>query len=459
MEDEALLRYAAGIVPSARQLDWHRLEFYGFLHFGLNTFTGQEWGDGSVSPERFAPDVLDADQWVAAARSAGMRALILTAKHHDGFCLWPTRTTDYSVRASRWQNGQGDVVRLAAEACRSAGLAFGVYLSPWDRHERCYGSGRPYDDFYCAQLAELLTEYGPLCCVWLDGACGEGAGGRVQRYDWQRYYRLIRRLQPGAAICVSGPDVRWCGNEAGHCRTSEWSVVPAALLDPNYVAAHSQQADDRSFARRTDPRQEDLGSLEALRGAGPLAWYPAEVDLSIRPGWFYHPEEDSQVRPAEELFSIYLRSVGANASLLLNLPPDRHGRIPPPDCAVLAELGERISRCFGTPLPAAVTADSSAPTDGSYWRAARGCSTAELTVRLPAPALVHGVELREHLPCGQHIEAGEIWANGEKICSFTVVGSRRLCLFRALRAQQLTVRITASRTEPTLQTLAVYGRI
>lgn len=223
---EEQLRYAVSITPSPRQLAWQQLEFYAFFHFGINTFTNREWGDGSENPALFDPDALDADQWVQAVKKAGMRAVILTCKHHDGFCLWPSAFTDHSVKNSPWKNGQGDMVREVSDACRRHGLKFGVYLSPWDRHDSRYGTGKAYDDYYVDQLTELATNYGELFCFWFDGACGEGKNGKKQSYDWLRYYATVRRLQPDAVISVCGPDVRWCGNEAGVCRSSEWSVVP-----------------------------------------------------------------------------------------------------------------------------------------------------------------------------------------------------------------------------------------
>lgn len=265
-----LIRQAVTVRPSPRQLAWQQLEFCAFVHFGINTFTDREWGDGTEDPALFCPEDLDADQWVRAIRSAGMRGVILTCKHHDGFCLWPSACTDHSVRSSPWMQGKGDVVGLLSRACRRAGLKFGVYLSPWDRHDPRYGTGKPYDDYYTAQLTELATQYGEIFCFWFDGACGEGQNGRKQEYDWERYYQVIRRYQPGATINVCGPDVRWCGNEAGHCRPSEWSVVPAALRDTGRIQARSQQADDGTFARRVDPQDQDLGSREAIRDAGPL---------------------------------------------------------------------------------------------------------------------------------------------------------------------------------------------
>ena len=310
---EEQVRYAATITPSPRQLAWQQLEFYAFTHFGMNTFTNREWGDGTESPALFNPDALDADQWVAAVKSAGMKALILTCKHHDGFCLWPSAYTEHSVKNSPWKNGQGDVVREVSDACRRGGIKFGVYLSPWDRHDARYGQGKPYDDYFVSQLTELATNYGDIFCFWFDGACGEGKNGKKQIYDWERYYAVLRKLQPNAVLNVCGPDVRWCGNEAGHCRKAEWSVVPAELRDAERTASKSQQADDGEFSRKIDSQDEDIGSRAVIRNARELVWYPSEVDTSIRTGWFYHPEEDTDVRTAGELLDIYLDAVGANA--------------------------------------------------------------------------------------------------------------------------------------------------
>ena len=458
---------AASVVPSKRQLNWHSMEFYGFIHFGMNTFTGLEWGDGTASPSLFHPKHLDAAQWVRAAASAGMRGLILTCKHHDGFCLWPSLHTSYSVAESPWKNGQGDVVREVAEACRNAGLRFGVYLSPWDRHETSYGSGAAYNAFYLAQLRELLTHYGDLFCVWLDGACGEGPGGRVQSYDWPAFYALIRELQPNAVISICGPDVRWCGNEAGHVRISEWCVVPAALRDPDYTAAHSQQTDDAAFSRRFSAADDELGSRAVIESAKELAWYPAEVDTSLRPGWFYHPEEDSRVRTPEELFDLYLRTVGGNASLLLNLSPSPEGRIAETDERALRELGtllkSRLSRdlaltaCFFTNSSApGHSADCARAEHPGCWRA-DGRTVPELTLRFRKPVCARYVSLREELTLGQHIENGCILADGNVAARFTTVGSRRICVLeQPVFCRNLTIRIESTRAEPALREISVY---
>ena len=301
MNTKQLDRRLIQIVPSERQLKLQQMEFYAFVHFTVNTFTDREWGDCRFNPAR-----LDAQQWVEAIKAAGMKGLILTCKHHDGFCLWPSRYTGHTVAASPFRDGRGDVVGEVADACRKGGIAFGVYLSPWDRNQPLYGTGKPYDDYFIAQLTELLTQYGDVCSVWFDGACGEGPNGKKQHYDWERYYETIRTLQPGACIHICGPDVRWCGNEAGDTRPSEWSVVPRRAASTEKTASLSQQADDAAFRQRPiSAGDHDLGSRALLADEPDLIWYPAEVDTSIRPGWFWHESENDQVRPLEQLIDIY----------------------------------------------------------------------------------------------------------------------------------------------------------
>lgn len=476
MENEALIQRAATVVPSERQLKWQEMEFYAFAHFGINTFSGKnghEWGVGTESPDLFNPTDFDADQWVAAVKSAGMTGLLLTAKHHDGFCLWPSAYTEHCVKSSPWRGGKGDVVREVSDACRRGGIKFGVYLSPWDRNESTYGSGKAYDDYYCNQLRELLTNYGDIFCVWFDGACGEGPNGKKQEYDWPRYYALIRELQPEAVISVCGPDVRWCGNEAGKCRKSEWSVVPSTLMDVERIAEHSQQEDDAKFSRKYSSTDEDLGSREAIAGARELIWFPAEVDTSIRPGWFYHKKEDKKVRSLKKLLKIYYSSVGANAALLLNIPPDRRGQFAGPDVKRLQEIGEALRQAFHENLAAGATAKASSEADGAhaaqkalsadkdeYWRAADGVEQAEITVDLGRPTAFSKVVLGEYLPCGQHIEQFTVYVEKrgkwKKAYSATVVGHKRICLLKRTTAQRIRITIDACRTFPTLRQLAVY---
>ena len=320
-------------LPSAAQLAWQREELAMFLHFGVNTFTDREWGDGRESPAIFDPARLDARQWARTARAAGFRALILTAKHHDGFCLWPTATTRHSVASSPWRGGSGDVVREFVDACAAEGLRAGLYLSPWDRNHPTYGDTPAYNDVYATQLTELLTRYGRIAEVWFDGANGEGPNGRRQEYDWPRVIGLVRRLQPDAVIFSdSGPDVRWCGNERGVAGEPNWSTV-----DPNVVSR---------------PGQSGPGVEAALQHGHQegTVWRPAEVDVSIRPGWFYHPAQDARVRTVENLVELYFTSVGRNSKLLLNVPPTRDGLIHDVDAARLTGFRARREELFGRPL-------------------------------------------------------------------------------------------------------------
>ncbi|WP_461225825.1 alpha-L-fucosidase [Lacticaseibacillus suihuaensis] len=481
----------AAVRPSPRQLDWQRLEFYGFVHFGMNTMTDREWGDGTEDPAWFNPAQLDCDAWAAALKAAGMRGAILTCKHHDGFCLWPSALTTHTVASSPWQGGHGDVVKDFAAACQRHGLKFGVYLSPWDRHEPSYGSGAAYDDFYVGQLTELLTHYGPVFEVWFDGANGEGPNGRRQSYDWARYYSVIRRLQPAATIAVCGPDVRWIGNEAGVAREAEWSVVPAELQDAEKTAAASQQADTPGFSRRFNSSLPDLGSRAALADYdGPLAWYPAEVDTSIRPGWFHHAAENTQVRTPAELFDLYAAAVGGNASFLLNVPPQADGRLCPVDVANLAALGRRLTAMQRSDVAgrAAVTASSSAgPTDGAApviasvnapepaaaastalaagaaaWQAAGGDAQPTVTLTWPRPVTFDTVALQEDLTLGQRIEgftiAVQTPAGWQRWGSGQTIGAKRLVLGQPCTTRAVRVTFTQFRAAPTLSYIGTMTR-
>ena len=306
-----------------------------FLHFGVNTFTDREWGDGTEDPALFDPTGLDARQWARGARAAGFRAMILTAKHHDGFCLWPSAVTTHSVARSPWRGGQGDVVREFVDACRTEGLRPGLYLSPWDRNAPAYGDSPRYNDFYVDQLTELLTRYGELAELWFDGANGEGPNGRRQVYDWPRVFHTVRRLQPNAVMFSdAGPDVRWIGNEDGEAGDPNWSTV-----NPDSVPYPGASGDAvTAMLQHGDPQ----GTV----------WRPGESDTSIRPGWFYHAAEDARVKSVEHLVATYFASVGRNSKLLLNVPPNRTGVLAPIDQSRLAALHERLGAMFGQDLAA-----------------------------------------------------------------------------------------------------------
>lgn len=437
---------AVNIVPSERQYNWQTTEFYAFIHFGVNTFTDREWGNGKESPEIFNPVKFDANQWVDAIKAAGMRGLILTCKHHDGFCLWPSAYTEHSIKNSPYKNGKGDIVREVAEACQKGGIKFGVYLSPWDRHERSYGDSPAYNSYFVNQLKELLTQYGPLFSVWFDGACGEGPNGKRQEYDWNAYYAVIRELQPGAAISVCGPDVRWCGNEAGSTRNAEWSVIPKFLQDVEKIAAKSQQLDDGEFSRRVTSSDQDLGSRELIAHVEELIWYPCETNTSIRPGWFYHSHEDDKVRSLEELINIYYKSVGGNSTFLLNIPPNKDGLFHENDVNRLAQIGERLKKDFAENY-----AENSTPA------ITKNGGTTEIQINFNAPVEINKIVLMEDIKKSQRVEEYEIYAGGVCVYKGQTIGYKKIALLdKSVRTDNILIKITKSRLEPHLIFTGVY---
>ena len=463
------------VVPTERQVKIQQMEFYGFVHFTINTFTGMEWGEGTEDPKLFNPDKLDAQQWAEAAKEGGMSGLILTCKHHDGFCLWPSAYTKHSVESSPYKEGKGDVVKELSDACRKVGIKFGVYLSPWDRNNPDYGKGEAYDDYFVNQLTELLTNYGELFTVWFDGACGEGPNGKVQKYDWERYYAVIRKLQPKACISVSGPDVRWCGNEAGDTRESEWSVVPAKISETELVAEHSQKEDNEKFSKQGMNEQDrDLGSRDRLRGVSKLIWYPAEVDVSIRPGWFYHEDQDDKVRSLENLKDIYLKSVGGNATLLLNIPPDKHGLFHRADVERLKELGDFIRTSFSnnlveqakltaTPFQVGHDIENVREDDyHTYFRTDDWNTQIEIRIQWQEEKKLEYLVLKEMISLSQRIEKFTISYMKDRkekvVTTGTTVGYKKIVVLPEILADELIIRIVDSRVAPTLSFIGVYGK-
>lgn len=439
------------IRPSKRQIAWQETEFYGFIHFGMNTMTNKEWGFGDEPLSLFDPQELDCRQWVKGMKQAGMNGLILTCKHHDGFCLWPTQTTAYSIAHTPWETGQGDIVAEVSQACAQENMKFGIYLSPWDRHAAVYGSGTLYDDLYCAQLTELLTNYGDLFEVWFDGATGEEEG-RQQQYDWTRYFALVRQLQPDAVMAVCGPDVRWVGNEAGHTRPNEWSVVPEALQSAERTMAHSQKVDDGHFAQ-ADSALDDLGSRQVLTDyEGELIWYPAEVNTSIRPGWFYHANEDQNLRTSEELLTIYQKSVGGNSTFLLNVPPMPNGLIASKDLDVLSELGQKIAD-LNNSVPTAPDGvqltNLHASCDQGGYRSVDAQQTASIHFSWNESVQISGIRIKEDISLGQQIEQYQIYTKVEGkdylLAEGHAVGYQRLERFPKQAIRDLELRILKSR--------------
>lgn len=448
LNDQPFIEKIASVRPHQRQITWQSMEFYGFIHYGINQFTGREWGTGDEKPEIFDPKNLNTDQWCQSLAQAEMKGVIMTAKHHDGFCLWDTKFTKHSVMNSPYGK---DIIAQLAASCQKYNLKLGIYLSPWDRHEPTYGQGDAYDEFFCNQLTELLTNYGDLFCLWFDGACGEGANGKIQYYNWNKYYDLIRKYQPEAVISVCGPDVRWCGNEAGHCRQNEWSVVPSTLADKEKIQKESQQKDDTTFREKITSSDEDLGSRTFLAKHEDFIWYPAEVNTSIRPGWFYHEKEDDKIRSLAELKSIYIQSVGGNATFLLNIPPHPDGYFAKNDVIRLKELGDWIKNTFETDLLNDATFKTKIDVDQTMTIFAE-------TKKEVSPSYLL---LQEEITFGQRVEAFELLYEQEGIwkqaCSGTVVGYKAIRPLESdISAKKWLLRITHYRAEPILATFALY---
>ena len=452
-----------GPVPSPRQLLWHELDAYGFLHFGVNTFTDKEWGYGDESERLFNPTAFDADQIARTAKEAGLRGLMLTCKHHDGFCLWPSKYTEHSVKNSSWKNGKGDVVREISDACRRHGLKFGVYLSPWDRNYKDYS--RPeYIVYYRNQLRELLTNYGPIFEMWFDGANGGDGyygGAREKRkidnrtyYDWDNTWKIVRELQPNACMFSDGgPDVRWVGNESGFAGETCWATLNRDGCLPGV-------ADAKLLNRGQRPGTH---------------WLPAEVDVSIRPGWFYHAREDAAVKSVPHLLKIYYESVGRGANLILNLPPDRRGQIHENDVKALREWRRILDATFSKDLAcgAKATADNTRGNDpqfapgnvvdgkrDTYWATDDGKTTAELVLDLGKPVTFDVVRVREYLPLGQRVDSFSLdsWDDGKwsEFASATSIGNQRLVTTRSIATSKVRLRITKAAACPAISEIGLF---
>lgn len=451
-------------VPEHKQVEWQQMETYAFIHFGLNTFNDREWGYGDTDPKTFNPTNLDCEQWAQTLVKAGMKGVILTAKHHDGFCLWPFEGTDYSVKNSPWKNGQGNVVKELSEACKKYGLKFAVYLSPWDRHQANYGTPE-YLPYFYAQLHDLLTNYGPVFEVWFDGANGGDGwyGGakdirtidRKNYYNYPRIYEMLDSIQPQAIIFSDGgPGCRWVGNEKGFAGATNWSFLRKGEVHPGY---------DKSY-------ELQYGHPDGNQ------WVPAECDVSIRPGWFYHPEEDDRVKSPDQLVDLYYRSVGHNATLLLNFPVDRRGLIHPVDSANAVRFHEMIQQQLKTNLVAGMIPKvsnerggdfvASALTDDNfdtYWATEDGVTTADIEFSFDTPTRMNRMMLQEYIPLGQRVKAfvveyldKDTWLPVKLNEETTTIGYKRLLRFETVETKGIRIRITDARGPLCLSNVGVY---
>jgi alpha-L-fucosidase len=444
--------------PTEAQLTWHNTEFYLFFHFGPNTFTNLEWGHGTETEDLFNPTDLDCDQWCRIAKQAGAKGVIITAKHHDGFCLWPSQYSQHTVRESKWKDGKGDVLRELADAAQRNGLKLGFYLSPWDRNHPQYGTPE-YNDVYAKTLTELLTGYGPLFEIWWDGANGEGPNGKRQVYDFHRFEKMAAKLQPNAVIFSDiGPGCRWAGNEEGLIRTeTNWCTL-----------------DTVGFQRGAGGPPQDTLNQGNIHGAN---WIPAECDVSIRPGWFYHAEEDEKVKTPEQLWYIYSNSVGKGANLILNVPPDQRGRIHARDSASLVRFGKQLQQSFKTNLLKGEKCEFTDPMgvnspkkmvgklndgDRNTFERIGKIETGTLAIQfdLRKKQRFNTIVLREFIAEGQRVQSfkveaqlGETW---KEIARSKTIGSRKIIQFPGIKARRIRVTMLEAKDTPLLSEIELY---
>ncbi len=449
MELREFLKVAANVKPDHTQLERLReTPFYAFVHFSPNTFTNLEWGDGTEDPAIFNPTELDCEQWVKAVKSAGMKGLVLTAKHHDGFCLWQTKYTEHSMKNSPYKNGKGDIVKECADACKKHGIKFGFYLSPWDRNSKYYGTDE-YNDYYVNQLTELLTNYGEIFHVWFDNACGEGPNGKKQIYDFDRYIKTIRKYQPNATFFNDKGGMRWCGNEAGSAAHAQWCVAPYELCS---IAEHKTEVEPLMEGSLDGILNSDttLGSISNIMYSKALTFCPAETDMSIRPGWFYH--EDEEPHSLDRLFNTYLRTVGGNTTFNLNIPPMMNGKFNEKDVKRLKELGDKINAELSTNLAGDAEITENKKPD-SY--------QTEFIVKLPEKNTIKYLDIAETIAEGQKVESFRIYIKDENnlwkfLSSETTIGSRKIVVLDNVTTDEIKIQITSARDVVKLDWVKVY---
>lgn len=437
-------------LPSKEQLQWHEKEFYLFIHFGPNTFTDKEWGEGNEDPSLFNPTALDCEQWARIAKQAGAKGIILTAKHHDGFCLWPSKFSNHTVRESKWQNGKGDVVKALSDACKKIGIDMGVYISPWDRNHPLYGTPA-YNDVYISTMKELLTNYGKYFELWWDGANGEGPNGKKQQYDFRRFEDSVFKWQPQLVVFSDiGPSIRWCGNENGTINSTNWNLLDTA-----------------GFKRGLGAPPVDTLNTGNVNGKN---WIPAEADVSIRPGWFYHAKEDSKVKTPQTLFNLYLRSVGNGGNLLLNVPPDRTGRINATDSASLMGFRKLRDKAFANDVLKGAKLSTNTSNNQNltnltdhniqtYWASPQKENT-QIIITLPRRSTINTLVLEEMIRYGQRVSSFTIESfdgtHYQPVFTGTTIGRKKIASFPKQETQKLRITIHTSKAAPVLRGISGY---
>lgn len=450
MAVKSYIKKANAVVPSKEQLEFMDTEFIAFVHYGMNTFTNTEWGSGREPVKYFKPADFSAKQWVKGIKSAKMNGLILTCKFSDGFCLWPSEYTEHSVKNSPWLDGEGDMVKELSEECKKEGIKFGIYLSPYDMHEPTFGTPA-YNDFFVNQLTELCTNYGDIFCVWFE----RDESGK-QDYDWERYYQTIRKLQPNAMICNCGPDIRWCGNHSGVGRLSEWSVVPKELINDAPAALLVQT---------------DLGSRKKIKKAKELVWYPAVMDMKMRPGWFFHDHETPNLQGLSTAVMSYFKSVGNNGTFILNVSPSHTGRIDKRDLEQLVTLGAQLELEFKENFTEGAEFTSNGCSDElhsekfinsgkSYFKSSPDNKKTVITVDMKEVRSIDKIVLAENIATGQQVEKFSLYYFYDKrwhrIYKGTTIGRKKICIISPMEARRLKLVIEKTREFATISEFKVY---
>ncbi len=465
---------AAGVKPAERQINWQKTEFYGFINFGLATVVNTEWTDGTISPLNFNPEEFDPVEWVSFFKEAGFKGMVLNVKHHDGFCLWATKHTRYSVSyALNWEVENRDIVELLSQECKNQGLKFGIAISPLDRNCELFGEGDEYNKYFKKLLREILTKYGDIFYVRFDGANERTKEGKMQEYDWEGYYEVVRECQPGAVIALVGPDVRWYGNEWGVIRENEWSVVPER--HSIYSALErSRKPVKKSFFKKEKEYELDLGSRKAIKKEKDFIWYPCEVSLSIRDRWFYHKDDEYTAKTKDKLQKLYLDTVGANCAFMLGVPPMKNGKFAEMDTQILKAFGVDLRRTYNYKVSQIGTIEASSTLSAEYsaenlfstdenktWRPAPGDTQPEITITLSKKDMFDKIVMQEYIPNGQHVESYEMYLDEgdgqfKKVASGGIVGYKRIHKIIPTEVKRVKIKITSYRGDLELSSMVMY---
>ena len=455
---------ASQIKPTERQLKWQDMEYYAIVHYGMNTFTGKEIGDGFAVPETFCPENIDTDEWAKTIAAGYMKGLVLTARHYDGFCNWPTETTDYSVKSSNWLEGKGDLVKMVAESARKHSLEFGLYIPVWDRHEPSFKKNDDsYNNFFLTQIKELVTSYGKLFTLWLDNRCDE----RMPYIDYEAIYALVREHQPECAIVFRGPDGRWLGNGRGVIRKAEWSVVPAS-----YTYNEDGAVPKSAIKPKIGQMEMDIGSRKFIRKETEFRWAPCEVSIPMRPHWFHKKDDDMLAKTKDKLLIWYYKTVGANMNLMLGISPDKRGRLHEQDVQILESTGHELKVIFGynilkdectisssSELSGLYKASNIADDNNTYWCPAEKDKKPELIISFPETQMFDKVVLCENIRNGQKIEEFEVYIDvkgkWKKFGEGTVIGHKAICHDKPVETTAIKIRFKKFRATPEIRYIQV----